>query len=87
MHEASLMTGLLSQIKAIAKEEGAKKVTGVKVWCGALSHMTKAHFTEHFELAAKGTLAEHAILHVTISDDPADDRAQDVVLESIDVAG
>ncbi len=86
MHEASLMTGLLSQIKAIAKEEGAKKVTGVKVWCGALSHMTKAHFAEHFELAAKGTLAEHAMLDVTISDDPADDRAQDVVLESIDVA-
>ena len=67
-------------------EEGANQVTRVKVWCGALSHMTRAHFAEHFELAAKGTLAEHATLDITISDDPAHDRAQDVVLESIDVA-
>jgi hydrogenase nickel incorporation protein HypA/HybF len=85
MHEASLMNGLMRQIETIALGEGASKVTMVKVWCGALSHMTEAHFAEHFEQAAKGTLAEGAKLDVTVSEDMTDDRAQDVMLESIDV--
>ena len=86
MHEASLMIGLMRQIETIAEQEGARKVTRIKVWCGALSHMTEAHFAEHFDQFAKGTLAEGAALDVTISDDFTDDRAQDVLLESIDVA-
>jgi hydrogenase nickel incorporation protein HypA/HybF len=86
MHEASLMIGLMRQIETIAAQEKAERVTKVVVWCGALSHMTKAHFAEHFDQAAKGTLAEGAALDVTVSDDLADDRAQDILLESIDVA-
>ena len=86
MHEASLMNGLMRQIEAIAHKEGARKVTKVAVWCGALSHMTEAHFAEHFDQAAKGTLAERAALDVPISDDLTADHAQDVLLESIDVA-
>ena len=85
MHEASLMNGLMRQVEAITKQEGARKVTKVTVWCGALSHMTEAHFAEHFDQAAKGTLAEGALLDVTVSDDLTDDRAQDVLLEAIDV--
>ena len=85
MHEASLMIGLMRQIETIAQQEGASKVTKVAVWCGALSHMTEAHFAEHFDQASKGTLAEGAALAVTISDDLTDDHAQDVLLESIDV--
>ena len=76
----------MRQIETIAAGEGANKVTKVSVWCGALSHMTKAHFAEHFDQAAKGTIAEGAALDVTISDDLTDERAQDVLLESIDVA-
>lgn len=86
MHEASLMIGLMRQIETIAAQEGARKVTKVAVWCGALSHMTEAHFADHFDQAAKDTLAEGATLDVTVSDDLTDDRAQDVLLESIDVA-
>ncbi|MGI9436475.1 MAG: hydrogenase maturation nickel metallochaperone HypA [Geminicoccaceae bacterium] len=85
MHEASLMAGLMRQIEAIAQREDARRVTKVVVWCGALSHMTKAHFAEHFDQAAKGTLAEGAELDVTISDDHAHDHAQNVLLEKIDV--
>jgi hydrogenase nickel incorporation protein HypA/HybF len=85
MHEASLMIGLMRQIETIASGEGAKQVTKVKVWCGALAHMTEAHFAEHFHQAAEGTLAEGATLDVTVSDDLTNDRAQDVLLESIDV--
>ena len=79
------MLSLMRQIEAIAAREDAGKVTKVSVWCGALSHMTETHFAEHFDQAAKGTLAEGAALDVTVSDDLAHDRAQDVLLESIDV--
>lgn len=85
MHEASLMRNLMRQIETIATEEGAAKVTGVKVWCGAFSHMTAGHFAEHFNQAAAGSIAEGAALDVTISDDITDERAQDILLESIDV--
>jgi hydrogenase maturation protease len=85
MHESSLMTGLMRQIGEIASAEDASRVVGIKVWCGALSHMSRAHFAEHFAQAAAGTLAEGAVLDVTISDDLTDPRAQDVVLESVDV--
>lgn len=85
MHEASLMKNLMRQIETIAVEEKATKITAVKVWCGAFSHMTATHFAEHFNQAAAGSIAEGAALDVTISDDITDDRAQDILIESIDV--
>ncbi len=86
MHEASLMRSLMRRIETIALGEGATKVTGVKVWCGAFSHMTAEHFAEHFNQSAVDSIAEGAALDVTISDDITDARAQDILLESIDVA-
>jgi hydrogenase maturation protease len=85
MHERSLMTSLMRQIRAVAEAEGAARVVGIKVWCGALSHMSRGHFAEHFEQAAAGTIAEGAELDVTVSDDVADPRAQDIVLESVEL--
>ncbi len=85
MHESSLMRGLMAQIENIARAEGAQRVTKVRVWCGALSHMSAEHFAEHFEQVAGGSVAENAQLDVTVSDDLSDRRAQDIVLESIDV--
>jgi hydrogenase nickel incorporation protein HypA/HybF len=85
MHEASLITGLMRQIREIAMAEQAARVVRIKVWCGALSHMSPAHFAEHFNRAAAGTLAERAELDVTVSDDLSDPHAQDIVLESVEV--
>lgn len=85
MHEASLMVGLMRQIEAIARQTGAHRVVGVSVWLGALSHFSEAHFAEHFETAAAGTIAEGATLDITLSDDTAHENALDVVLESIEV--
>ncbi len=67
MHEASLMTNLMNRIEEIAGVEDARRVTGVAVWLGALSHMSEAHFIEHFERAAAGTIAEKAKLEITVS--------------------
>ena len=57
MHEHSLMKNLMEKIEQIASEQSAERVVGVKVWLGALSHMSPGHFAEHFEDASAGTLA------------------------------
>jgi hydrogenase nickel incorporation protein HypA/HybF len=85
MHEASLTGNLLQQIEQIATAEKAVRITEVSVWLGALSHMSAPHFVEHFERAAAGTIAEGARLTVTVSEDIKHDRAQDIVLENVEL--
>lgn len=85
MHEASLTSDLLRRIEEIAAAENAVRVAEISVWLGALSHMSASHFAEHFERAAAGTIAEGADLKVTASDDVGHTRAQDIVLESVEV--
>ena len=85
MHEQALMDDLMRTIAAQAEAEGARRVTRIRVKLGALSHFTPAHFREHFEDAARGTLAEDADVEAELRTDPTEDNAQGVVLESIDV--
>jgi hydrogenase nickel incorporation protein HypA/HybF len=85
MHEASLMTNLMHRIDAVARVENAARITGVTVWIGALSNMSAEHFSEHFDRAASGTMAEGARLDVISSDDPGHTNAQDILLESVEV--
>lgn len=86
MHEFSLMADLLRKIDQLAKDAGADKVTAVKVKLGALSHITPDHFCEHFEQAIVGTVAEGARLEVEQSEDEQAPNAQDILLESVDIA-
>jgi hydrogenase nickel incorporation protein HypA/HybF len=85
MHEASLINGLMRRIDELGRAEGARKITGISVWLGALSHMSPEHFTEHFEQAASGSYAEGAELKIVVSDDIGHENAQDIVLNSIEV--
>lgn len=86
MHEFSLMNTLFSKIMSLAEEQKASKVTKVSVKLGALSHMSPPHFKEHFEIAAKGTIAENAEIDAEVSHDTTDPNAQAVILKSIDVS-
>ena len=85
MHEASLMNSLMHQIETVANAEGAGRVVSVSVWLGALSHMSQQHFVDHFSHASKGTIAEGARLHITLSQDIGDADAQLIRLESVEV--
>lgn len=85
MHEASLMKGLMRRIDALAEAEKARRVSAVSVWLGALSHMSAAHFREHFDEAASGSVARDARLEIEVSDDIDDPNATEVVLRSIEV--
>lgn len=85
MHEQGLINDLIKKIIALAEKEKAEKVTKVSIKLGALSHMSAPHFKEHYDIAAKGTIAEHAEIDAEESDDIYDPNAQVVVLKSIDV--
>ena len=86
MHEFSLMADLMRKIEQVAAENDAERVTRVRVWLGALAHITPEHFREHFEDGTRGTLAEGAELEVEASDDETHPEAQQILLRSLDVS-
>jgi hydrogenase nickel incorporation protein HypA/HybF len=85
MHEFSLINDLMWKIDAIAREQGARRVVGVKVRLGALSHISPDHFREHFEAATTGTIAEAARLDIETLREERDPHAQDILLDSVEV--
>jgi hydrogenase nickel incorporation protein HypA/HybF len=86
MHEFSLMADLMRKIEQVAADNGASRVVKVRVWLGALSHITPEHFREHFEDGVRGTVADGAELEVETSDDESHPEAQQILLKSLDVA-
>ncbi|HET7856028.1 MAG TPA: hydrogenase/urease maturation nickel metallochaperone HypA [Gaiellaceae bacterium] len=86
MHEQSLVEALVRQIEGVAHDECAARVVAAHVWVGALSHVqTRDHFQEHFDRAAKGTVAEGAEVRLTMSDDPTHEDANGLRLERIEI--
>jgi len=86
MHEMSLIHDLMRKIETIARDQNAVKVVGVKIRLGALAHISAEHFGEHFEEESKGTIADGARLEVVMLTDENDPHAQDIILDSVDVA-
>lgn len=86
MHEASLMKDLMRKIETVAHEQKASRVMGISVRLGALSHMSASHFREHFVVASQGTIAEGADLNIKVLTDLNDVHAQEIVLESVEIA-
>ena len=85
MHEFSLIANLMKKIQEVADVEHANRIARVKVRLGALSHISANHFREHFEQAAKGTVAEGSRLEIVTSTDCAEPEAQSILLESVEV--
>jgi len=80
MHEHSLLRGLLRQIATIARENGAQRVSVVRLKLGQLAHIEPDHLHEHFTAAARGTVAAGARLEIEVTD-----ALHELSLESIDV--
>ena len=86
MHEQSLMRGVVNKILETGERAGGGRVVAARLWLGCLSQMSPAHVAEHFHQAAAGGPLAGITLSFTQSDDPLDPRAQDVVLESVELA-
>ena len=85
-HELSLIADLLRKVESVAEQEGGASVTGISVRLGALSHMSPAHFSEHWEHAARGTVAEGAEIEIESVSDLSDPHAEEILLQSVTVA-
>lgn len=84
VHEHGLIADLMRKIDTIARAEGGT-ISVVRVRLGALSHISPEHFREHFVEAARGGVAEEAVLEIETSEDLDDPDAQDILLRSVDV--
>lgn len=85
MHEFFLIKDLIRKITTIAGEQHARKVIGVTVKLGTLSHISPEHFREHFVHASRGTIAEGAQLNIEVLTNVTDPQSQEILLESIEV--
>ena len=85
MHETALVRDIIHRIEDLAQATDTRRVTGAKIWLGALSHLSADHFREHFAIEARDTCMDGASLDVEVSDNPDDPRAQHARLLSIDL--
>jgi hydrogenase nickel incorporation protein HypA/HybF len=85
MHETGIVRDLVHRLETVARDGGAERVSGVVVWLGALSQFSPEHFREHFDQEARGTIAEGAVLTIEASQDVRHPRAQDVMMQSVDL--
>lgn len=85
MHDRALFEDLLKKIEQIATQEGATRVRAVHVSLGALSHMDGAHFREHFDEVAPGTLAQDAEIKAILETDTTAEDAQGIRLTSLEL--
>ncbi|MCC6860953.1 MAG: hydrogenase maturation nickel metallochaperone HypA [Bryobacterales bacterium] len=85
MHETSLIPDLMAKIEAVARENGARKITAVDVEIGALAMIGPDHLREHFIEAAVGTIAEGAELRLVVAEDPLAPEASSLLLKAVEV--
>lgn len=85
MHEFSLLSGLLRQIQEIAREHQAERILEVHIWLGALADISPDHFREHFDEAVQGSALEGVRLSILQDTDLTNPRAQEILIESIDI--
>ena len=85
MHETALVRDVVRRIEDLAQATGARRITGAKIWLGALRHLSAAHFREHYAIEAQGSIAAGAILTIEASSDLDHPDAQHVRLESVDL--
>lgn len=85
MHEQALARDLRRRLAEIARADPDLRIRRVRLWVGALSHLTEPTLRELWPSISDGVCATDAQLEVDLSTDVADPRAQGVVLTSVDV--
>lgn len=80
MHELSICLALLDQVKAIAAEQSARRVSLIELHIGPLSGVEPQLLAQAYPLAAAGTVAEQARLRIDST--PVRVRCRDCGAES-----
>ncbi len=83
MHEEALLRDLVRKVEEVARAHRVERVERVRLWVGALSHLTEGTLRARWSMATIGSVAEGSGLEVESSLDVHDPRAQGVVLQSL----
>ena len=85
MHEESLFRDLRRALEELAAREQTSHIVRVRVWVGALSHLTEARLREAWPHIVGATAAQGSMLEVEVSSEVSDPRSTSVVLTSVDL--
>lgn len=85
MHEEAMLQDLRRKLVEVTAREAAPRVVRVRLWLGALSHVSEEQLRREWPRIVDGTPAESAALDLTTSRDFEDPRAQGLVLVSLDM--
>ncbi len=66
MHELSIIESVLGTVEAVARENGARAVTAIRIQVGPLAGVVPELLDSAFQAARQGTLAESAVLTIEI---------------------
>ena len=80
MHESGVIEDLMKAVESAARANNAQKVTSIKLTIGALAGIEPDHLRDHFAIAAVGTIAEGAELHIETTEEPSG-----ILLQSLDL--
>ena len=84
MHEEAILHDLVRKVEEIARTNGSARVRCVRIWVGALAHLSEHQARHRWTTLTQGTVAEGSRLEVELSSDLADPQAAGVVLRSLD---
>lgn len=85
MHEEAMLKDVVRKAEEVSRAEGAARVTRVRIWVGARSHLGGPELEDRWANAVRGTSLAGSRVEVELSEDGNDPNAQRVVLRSLDV--
>lgn len=84
MHESALVRQLLDRMEAAAGDS-ADAITSVRLKIGALASASPDGLASHLEMAAIAAWGYSPLIEIETSDDPSEEGALGVVLQSVKV--
>src|SRR5208282_3088100 len=85
MHEEAMLHDVVRKATEVARREGATRVTRVRLWVGARSHLGGPELKDRWAHAVTGTALSGAEVEIETSSDRSDPNAENVILRSLDV--
>ena len=84
MHEEAILRDLLRKVEEVARANGSGRVGCVRIWVGALAHLSEDPARSRWSSLTQGTVAHGSRLEMERSSDVAHPQATGVVLKSVD---
>jgi hydrogenase nickel incorporation protein HypA/HybF len=85
VHEEALLRDLRRKLREVARSEGDLPIRRVRLWVGALAHVTPDTLRLRWPEVVAGTLAAACRLEIDLSTDPSDPAAQGIRLVELSV--